>query len=56
MDPGHRDAHLRLWTDLTRRAQPGYIPAPASLLAFDIGIPVTARAEPSGHLLEVSGS
>ena len=31
MDPGHRDAHLRLWTDLTRRAQPGYIPAPASL-------------------------
>ena len=34
MDPDHRDAHLRLWTDLTRRAQPGYIPAPASLLAF----------------------
>ena len=34
MDPGHRDAHLRLWTDLTRRAQPGYIAAPASLLAF----------------------
>ena len=34
MDPDHRDAHLRLWTDLTRRAQPGYIAAPASLLAF----------------------
>ncbi len=34
MDPAHRDAHLRLWTDLTRRARPGYIPAPASLLAF----------------------
>ena len=34
MDPDHRDAHLRLWTDLTRHAQPGYIPAPASLLAF----------------------
>ena len=34
MDPDHRDAHLRLWTDLVRRAQPGYIAAPASLLAF----------------------
>ena len=34
MDPAHRDAHLRLWTDLTRHAQPGYIAAPASLLAF----------------------
>ena len=34
MDPAHHDAHLRLWTDLTRRAQPGYIAAPASLLAF----------------------
>jgi len=32
--PGHRHAHLRLWTDLTRHAQPGYIAAPASLLAF----------------------
>lgn len=34
MDPDHRDAHLRLWTDLTRHAQPGYVAAPASLLAF----------------------
>jgi len=34
MDPGHRDVHLRLWTDLTRHAQPGYIAAPASLFAF----------------------
>lgn len=34
MDPGHQQAHLRLWTDLTRRARPGYVPAPASLLAF----------------------
>jgi hypothetical protein len=34
MDPWHREAHLRLWTDLTRRARPGYVPAPASLLAF----------------------
>ena len=33
MDPDHRDVHLRLWTDLTRHAQPGYIAAPASLLA-----------------------
>lgn len=34
MRPEHRAAHLRLWTDLTRHAQPGYIAAPASLLAF----------------------
>ncbi|MGH3680495.1 MAG: DUF4192 domain-containing protein, partial [Natronosporangium sp.] len=26
--------HLRLWTDLTRRADPSLVPAPASLLAF----------------------
>ena len=25
MDPEHRDAHRRLWTDLVRRAQPGYV-------------------------------
>lgn len=34
MLPEHRQAHLRLWTDLTRMARPGYVPAPASLLAF----------------------
>ena len=34
MDPAHCDAHLRLWTDLTRRAQPGYVAAAACLLAF----------------------
>ena len=34
MDPGHRDAHQRVWADLVRRAQPGYVAAPASLLAF----------------------
>ncbi|HEY0932911.1 MAG TPA: DUF4192 domain-containing protein [Trebonia sp.] len=34
MDAGHRAAHLRLWTDLTRLARPGYVAAPASLLAF----------------------
>jgi hypothetical protein len=34
MDPSHREAHLQLWTDLTRHAQPGYVAAPASLLAF----------------------
>ena len=34
MDPAHARAHQRLWTDLTRHAQPGYIAAPAALLAF----------------------
>lgn len=34
MDPGQTAAHLRLWTDVVRRAQPGYVAAPASLLAF----------------------
>jgi hypothetical protein len=34
MDPEHREDHLRLWTNLTRHAQPGYVAAPASLLAF----------------------
>ncbi|MCL2581263.1 MAG: DUF4192 domain-containing protein [Streptosporangiales bacterium] len=34
MDPEHRKENLRLWTDLTRLAQPGYVSAPASLLAF----------------------
>jgi hypothetical protein len=34
MDPRHAAAHLRLWTDLTRRARPGFVAAPASLLAF----------------------
>ena len=34
MEPGYRDAHTRLWTDVVRRAEPGYLPAPASLLAF----------------------
>jgi hypothetical protein len=34
MDPAHHGAHRRLWTDLVRRAQPGYVAAPASLLAF----------------------
>ena len=34
MDPQHQAAHQRLWTDLVRRAQPGYVAAPASLLAF----------------------
>ena len=34
MDPRYRDAHRRLWIDVTRRAQPGYVAAPAALLAF----------------------
>lgn len=34
MDPEHREAHLRLWTDVVRRARPALLAAPASLLAF----------------------
>ena len=34
MDPGHSSAHQRLWIDVVRRAQPGYVAAPAALLAF----------------------
>jgi hypothetical protein len=34
MDADFREAHTRLWTDVIRRAEPTYIPAPASLLAF----------------------
>jgi hypothetical protein len=34
MHPAHAHAHQRLWTDLTRHAQPGFAAAPASLLAF----------------------
>jgi hypothetical protein len=34
MDPKHRAAHRRLWTDVVRRATESYVPAPASLLAF----------------------
>jgi hypothetical protein len=34
MDPEFTGAHLRLWTDLTRRARPGFVAPAASLLAF----------------------
>jgi Domain of unknown function (DUF4192) len=34
MDPGHSGAHQRLWIDVVRLAQPGYVAAPAALLAF----------------------
>jgi hypothetical protein len=34
MEPEHRDAHLRLWTDLTRLARPGFVAPAAALLAF----------------------
>jgi hypothetical protein len=34
MEPPHQDAHLRLWTDVVRRADPAQVPAPAALLAF----------------------
>jgi hypothetical protein len=33
MDLEHHETHRRLWTDVVRRAQPGYAAAPASLLA-----------------------
>jgi hypothetical protein len=34
MDPAHAEAHQRMWIDVTRRAQPGHVAAPAALLAF----------------------
>lgn len=34
MEAEFRDAHTRLWTDVIRRAEPVYIPAPACLLAL----------------------
>jgi hypothetical protein len=34
MLPEHGDAHSRLWADLTRLAQPGYVAAPASLMVL----------------------
>jgi hypothetical protein len=34
MDPGHSEAHQRLWIDVVKRAQAGHVAAPASLLAF----------------------
>jgi hypothetical protein len=34
MEPAHREAHLRLWTDVLKGAAREYVPAPAALLAF----------------------
>jgi hypothetical protein len=34
MDPAFVDEHLRLWTDITRLARPGYVAPAAALLAF----------------------
>lgn len=34
MEPGHSEAHIRLWTDIVRGAAAEYVAAPASLLAF----------------------
>lgn len=34
MLPQYREAHERLWSDLTRLARPGYVAPPATLLAF----------------------
>jgi hypothetical protein len=48
MDPAHAAAHRRLWTDVVRRAQPGYVAALASLLA------VTAWQEGNGALANIA--
>jgi Domain of unknown function (DUF4192) len=48
MDPHHNEAHRRLWTDVTRLAQPGYVAAPAALLAF------TAWQSGSGALANIA--
>jgi hypothetical protein len=48
MDPEHRRAHLRLWTDLTTLARPGYAAPPAALLAF------TAWQDGNGALANVA--
>ena len=34
MVPGHNTAHLRMWTDIVRHAQPGHVAPAAALLAF----------------------
>jgi hypothetical protein len=34
MGPAYADQHLRLWIDVVRRAQPGYVAAPAARLAL----------------------
>jgi hypothetical protein len=34
MDPKYREPYGRMWTDVTRAARPGYVAAPACLLAF----------------------
>jgi hypothetical protein len=48
MLPEHCKAHLRLWTDLTTLARPGYVAAPAALLAF------TAWQDGDGALANVA--
>jgi hypothetical protein len=48
MDPAHRRAHQWLWTDLARHVQPGYVAAPACLLA------VTAWQAGQGALASIA--
>jgi hypothetical protein len=48
MLPEHREAHQRLWTDLATLARPGYVAAPAALLAF------TAWQDGDGALANVA--
>ncbi len=47
MDPSHAEGHQRLWIDVVRRAQPGYVAASAALLALASGRQpqVTARGD-----------
>ena len=48
LDSAHAEAHTRLWTDNVRRAQPGYVAAPASLLA------VSAAQRGNGPLANIA--
>jgi len=48
MEPGYALAHRRLWADVTSWARPGYVAAPASLLAF------TALQSGAGALANVA--
>jgi hypothetical protein len=48
MGPGHALAHRRLWADVSSWARPGYVAAPASLLAF------TALQSGAGALANVA--
>jgi hypothetical protein len=48
MDPAYAEAHEQLWTDATKLAEPAYVAAPATLLAF------TAMQRGDGTLANVA--